>query len=673
MSKGGRRDRRQGHKQALGDQIEDPASHGVRVRVADSCSAPRAPRRGFGLHAPSPSHQSQSHDHPTTHTTTTQAHPRGSSKKRQRGGGGGDGGDDQNDDDHDQRTAANDPAAARRDALAAQRTSARILREARLQQEEVDLEHEGDHAAGADADAVDHRALTAAVARATTRPRVAGRAAAAAAAADSSDEDDDDGDGDDGNRPGLGTDAYDDDDERLVAAGGGGYEYGGADVADEVTPEEEAALRAFMGQGAAAAGPEGLWGAPAEAGKPTRDLAGLVMERLREKQQQQQQQQEEAEQRREEDAAEAGDRKGATKKAKAAAPATTTPAELDERVAEVYRGVGQLLKRYTSGPLPKALKVVPSLRSWEQALALADPPGWSPHAHYACARLFISNLSDRTAPRYLRTVLLPAVREDIRAHGRLHFALFQALRKSTYKPGAFFKGVLLPLCSGEAGGAPVGGGRGNGNPCSLREAVILSSVLKRASLPALHSAAALLRLSKLPYCGTTSFFVRVLLDKRYALPYAVVDALAEHFAAFSDDDRLMPVVWHQCLLCFVQRYKDELSSKDAARLRHLCERQCHYAVTPEVLRELDAADAAAAAAAAVGGGAGAAAAGGGGAGARRRGGAGAAAAAATGGASASAEGQPASAAAKVVALVGSGAAAREDPRDLPPVFMGEDE
>jgi essential nuclear protein 1 len=27
------------------------------------------------------------------------------------------------------------------------------------------------------------------------------------------------------------------------------------------------------------------------------------------------------------------------------------------------------------------------------------------------------------------------------------------------------------------------------------------------------------------YCGTTSFFMRVLLDKKYALPYRVVDAL----------------------------------------------------------------------------------------------------------------------------------------------------
>ena len=29
----------------------------------------------------------------------------------------------------------------------------------------------------------------------------------------------------------------------------------------------------------------------------------------------------------------------------------------------------------------------------------------------------------------------------------------------------------------------------------------------------------------------------------------------DHFVRFADDERAMPVVWHQTLLCFVQRYK----------------------------------------------------------------------------------------------------------------------
>lgn len=76
------------------------------------------------------------------------------------------------------------------------------------------------------------------------------------------------------------------------------------------------------------------------------------------------------------------------------------------------------------------------------------------------------------------------------------------------------QGILLPLCQSRT--------------CTLREAVILTSVLQRASLPVLHSAAALLRLAGMEYCGTTSFFIRMLLDKKYALPYRVIDAMVSH-------------------------------------------------------------------------------------------------------------------------------------------------
>lgn len=236
--------------------------------------------------------------------------------------------------------------------------------------------------------------------------------------------------------------------------------------------------------------------------------------------------------------------------------------------------MGAVLSRYTAGKIPKAFKVIPNLHNWEEILFLTDPESWSPHALYQATRMFVSNLNARMAQRFLALVLLPAVRADIQENHRLHFALFQSLKKATYKPGAFYKGLLLPLCAS--------------GTCTLREAVIFTSVIRRASIPVLHSAAALLRIAEMPYSGVNSFFIRVLLDKRYALPYRVVDALADHFFSFAKEERQLPVVWHQALLCFVQRYKAEIRKEDKDVLRQLCQAQHHYLVTPEVLRELDA-------------------------------------------------------------------------------------
>jgi essential nuclear protein 1 len=114
-----------------------------------------------------------------------------------------------------------------------------------------------------------------------------------------------------------------------------------------------------------------------------------------------------------------------------------------------------------------------------------------------------------------------------------------ALKKGTYKPSAFFKGILFPLC--ESG------------TCTLKEAAIVGSVISRVSIPVLHSSAALLRLADMDYTGPNSLFIRILLDKKYALPYKVIIALVEHFCRFKNDSREMPVLWHQSLLVFVQR------------------------------------------------------------------------------------------------------------------------
>jgi essential nuclear protein 1 len=48
----------------------------------------------------------------------------------------------------------------------------------------------------------------------------------------------------------------------------------------------------------------------------------------------------------------------------------------------------------------------------------------------------------------------------------------------------------------------------------------------------LHSAAAILKLAEMEYTGGNSIFIRILLDKKYALPYRVIDALIHHFILY---------------------------------------------------------------------------------------------------------------------------------------------
>lgn len=249
------------------------------------------------------------------------------------------------------------------------------------------------------------------------------------------------------------------------------------------------------------------------------------------------------------------------------------PPKLDAAAADVYKKVGKLLHKYTDGRMPNAIKFIYGSHNWEELLYVTEPENWSPNAMYQATRIFASNFRVKQVERFYKLVLLPRVREDILKNKRLHFALYQSLKKSMYKPAAFFKGILFPLCESRT--------------CNLREAVIIGSVIQKVSIPILHSSVALLKLSEMEYCGTTSYFIKLLLEKKYALPYRALDALVAHFMRLLDDKRIMPVIWHQSLLAFVQRYKNDLQREDKDDLRMLLEKQKHKLVTPEIIRELD--------------------------------------------------------------------------------------
>ncbi|KAF9581057.1 snoRNA-binding rRNA-processing protein [Lunasporangiospora selenospora] len=248
------------------------------------------------------------------------------------------------------------------------------------------------------------------------------------------------------------------------------------------------------------------------------------------------------------------------------------PDGLSPKVIEVYSKVGLLLSRYKSGKLPKAFKIIPSLQNWEEILYITAPENWTVHATYQATRIFTSNLKEKQAHKFFSLVLLDKIRDDIADTKKLNYHLYMALKKSLYKSKAFFKGMLFPLC--ESG------------TCTLKEAAIVGSVITKVSIPVLHSAAALLRLADMEYTGPNSLFIRVLLDKKYALPYKVIDALVDHFLRFKMDPRQMPVLWHQAFLVFAQRYKSDITPDQKQALLDLLRFKSHEGITPEIRREL---------------------------------------------------------------------------------------
>eukprot|EP01133_Synstelium_polycarpum_P006390 gene6390-7407_t len=247
--------------------------------------------------------------------------------------------------------------------------------------------------------------------------------------------------------------------------------------------------------------------------------------------------------------------------------------KINPKVLDVYTKVGQLLAHYTSGKVPRAFRILPNFANWEDLLYLTRPDKWTPHATRVATKLFCMGSNSKLTQRFLSIVLLPKMRDDIADHKKLNYHYYMALKKCLYRPSAFYKAILLPLAEG--------------GDSTLLEAKIFSSVVAKVSIPVLHSSVALMKLAMIDrYNGATSIFIRTLCDKKYSLPFRVIDELVKHFVRFTDERRALPVLWHHSLLSFVQRYKNDIKPEQRDALKILLRHQTHHIITVEIRREL---------------------------------------------------------------------------------------
>lgn len=247
---------------------------------------------------------------------------------------------------------------------------------------------------------------------------------------------------------------------------------------------------------------------------------------------------------------------------------------LDPQILDLYRGVAKVMAKYRSGMLPKAFKIIPTLANWEQILQLTMPENWTAASMCQATKLFSSNLKDDMAQRFYNIILLPRLRDDMLEYKKLNFHMYNALKRALYKPGAFYKGIIIPLCEESA-------------ETTLKEAVIISSVLKKVHVPLLHSAAAMLKISEMPQHPVRCVFLFDLISKNYALPYRVLDGLVDHFIRYAHNSQVeLNVQWHQTLLKFCELYTRDISSEQRDALLELIRYHTHSTISPEIRKML---------------------------------------------------------------------------------------
>lgn len=251
--------------------------------------------------------------------------------------------------------------------------------------------------------------------------------------------------------------------------------------------------------------------------------------------------------------------------------------KLEPKVIEAYKMVGEVLRSYTSGKLPKAFNILPATENWEDLINITEPFNWTPQAMYEATILFSSGFNPALAEIFYEKYLLPAIRNDIKKNKKLNIHYYNCLKKSLFKPAAFFKGIILPLSKS----------------LSSKEAAIIGSILRKCSIPMVHAAAAIMKL--IQYCKQgrngisvgAVYFIRLLLLKRYSVPQQVKEALVNFFCEYQNYKGKIPVMWYQLLLIFVQQYKLGLTDKEKERLKELNQKVEHQLISPEISKELN--------------------------------------------------------------------------------------
>jgi essential nuclear protein 1 len=242
----------------------------------------------------------------------------------------------------------------------------------------------------------------------------------------------------------------------------------------------------------------------------------------------------------------------------------------DPKVVSVYAEIARLMNEFTSGKLSKAFKFIPMMDQWEKVLQLTKPEEWSPQAVCAATKVFSSSLDIYKVTTFYEKYLLPIIRKDIKEHHKLNYHYYWALKDAFYKPAAWFKGIIFPLCQAQN--------------CSIREATIIASVLNKLSIPVLHSSTAVMILCDMDYCGALCIFLKTMIEKRYSLPKRAVTSLVEHFKRFESDPRPLPVIWHQTFLSFATYYSYALDEMQKESLKQLAKKKHHHLITPEIIK-----------------------------------------------------------------------------------------
>ncbi|KAM3185225.1 hypothetical protein ACTXT7_006809 [Hymenolepis weldensis] len=204
--------------------------------------------------------------------------------------------------------------------------------------------------------------------------------------------------------------------------------------------------------------------------------------------------------------------------------------DLPEDLQNHIRLLKDVLTHYRSGPLPKTVKMLPHLPGYDSLLEMLSPLDWTNHVYPKMVKVF-SAKGGQQAMQHL-------------VHSEM----------------------------------------------TKTEGIILSHLVKKASIKAHFSSVALVLVLEEEFSIPRSMVIEAILRKRYFLPEKAIACLVKYFTSFADRDcsmyftaeGRMPVIWFTSFLTFLEFYREGITPGERMELVRVCKRHQHPSITPDI-------------------------------------------------------------------------------------------
>ena len=223
---------------------------------------------------------------------------------------------------------------------------------------------------------------------------------------------------------------------------------------------------------------------------------------------------------------------------------------LQPKLLKILERASLFLKVYRSGKIPKIIRILPCLKNFEEVLWLTRPDIWSEQAIVTLTRFFLPKLDKNQLSRFYSLVLAPRLQETIFRSKTYSVHIKKAIKISSMHPSIFFSSIILPICESKS--------------CTIKEGVLLSSIIWKYKFPRSIIMSTLVRLIKEPITSTKCMILRVILSKNYLISLRIIDLLIDFFNLYNN--KIISSHYKTLFLVFLRNYSNFISIEDRKKI-----------------------------------------------------------------------------------------------------------